>query len=83
MEVTRVDMGKKVGPRYLQSILRRYEQRDMQAAAARKVAQALGTKAYIVLFRADCSEFWVYNLSDRRDWQRLSSQGMETFLQSL
>jgi len=83
MEVTRVDIGKEVGQGYLQSILSRYKQRDMQAEAALNVAQALGTKAYIVLFRADCREFWVYNLSDGRGWCHFSTDQMEAFLRSL
>jgi hypothetical protein len=54
MEVTRVDRGRTVDARYLDAIAHRFEQRDLQAQAARKVAEALKTKAYIVLFRQDC-----------------------------
>ena len=54
MEVTRVDRGRTVDQRYTDAILQRFEQRDLQARAARKVAEALKTKAYIVLFRQDC-----------------------------
>jgi hypothetical protein len=83
MEVTRVDNGRAVHAGYLQAIVRRFEERDMQARAARKVAAALGTKAYIVLFRQDCSEFWVYNLTDRRGWDYFDAAGMERFLKQL
>jgi len=83
MEVTRVDAGRHVGEAYLNAIIQRYEQRDLQARAARKVAAALGTKAYIVLFRADCSEFWVYNLTDRGKWLYLRPDAMERFLKDL
>jgi hypothetical protein len=83
MEVTRVDLGKHVAPEYLEAILARYEQRDMQAEAARKVAAALRTKAYIVLFRADCKEFWVYNLTERKGWLHLQAAEMENFLKNL
>ncbi len=83
IEVTRVDVGRAVGPGYLDAIIRRFEERDLQASAARKVAEALGTKAYIVLFRTDCSEFWVYNLSDRHGWKHFPAQEMEEFLAGL
>ena len=83
MEVTRVDRGRTVNGRYLQAILDRYQQRDLQARATRKVAQALQTKAYIVLFREDCSEFWVHNLSDGGGWNYYRPRQMEEFLQRL
>ncbi len=83
MEVTRVDLGMAVTQTYLDAIIQRFEERDMQAQAARKVADALGVKAFIVLFRADCSEFWVYNLTDRRGWWPLAPARMEAFLQQL
>lgn len=83
MEVTRVDAGKRVTRGYLTAIIRRFEQRDFQAAVARKVADALDTKAYIVLFREDCSEFWVYNLTDREGWTYFKEAGMEQFLENL
>jgi len=47
------------------------------------VAEALGTRAYIVLFREDCSEFWVYNLSDNQGWYYFNPRGMESFLRRL
>jgi len=83
MEVSRVDRNRTVTPGYLNAICRRFEQRDMQARIARKVAAALQTKAYIVLFREDCREFWVYNLSDRQGWQHFDSVQMELFLKRL
>lgn len=83
MEVTRVDDGKEVGDGYLNAIINRFEQRDLQARVARKVAEALDTKAYIILFRQDCTEFWVYNLSDRAGWDYYDSDGMHNFLKAL
>jgi hypothetical protein len=83
MEVTRVDLGKEVNQRYLDQIIERYEQRDLQGIAARKVAAALQTKAYIILFREDCSEFWVYNLTNSRGWWHLDPEKMEAFLKKL
>lgn len=83
MEVTCVDVGREVNQEYLDAIVQRFEQRDLQALAACKVAAALQTKAYIILFRADCSEFWVYNLTNRRGWWHLDPAQMEEFLQRL
>lgn len=80
MEITRVDGDKPVGNNYLNAIINRFEKRDVQAQAARKVAGALGTKAYIVLFRQDCSEFWVYCLSNPDGWSHFSPTEMESFL---
>lgn len=83
MEVTRVDGGKAVSQGYLDAIVRRYESRDLQARATRKVAEALDVKAYIVLFRINCREFWIYNLSDRNGWDYYNQGQMEAFLEGL
>ncbi len=83
MEVTRVDNGKTVDDRYLQSIIDRYEQRDIQARATTQVAESLQTKAWIILFRESCTEFWVYNLTNKRGWWHLSPEKMENFLKQL
>ncbi|MDX2273768.1 MAG: hypothetical protein NW237_17705 [Cyanobacteriota bacterium] len=83
MEVTRVDHDKLVTPAYLAAIIDRFESRDLQAKAARQVAAALGVNAFIVLFREDCREFWVYNLTDPSPWQHLLPDQMETFLKAL
>jgi hypothetical protein len=84
IEVTRVDKGVFVTETYLKAILYRFEHRDMQAKAARKVAEALGTKAYIVLFREDCSEFWVYCLTTRQGFNKvLTPEQFEDFLKRL
>jgi len=83
MEITRVDLGINVTQAYLDAIIARYESGGVQAQVARKVAQALGTKAYIVLFREDCSRFAVYNLTDRGSWQFFDALAMEVFLSQL
>lgn len=85
-EITRVDAGKAVHGGYLQAILDRFFQRDFQSHAAITVAQRLGTKAYIALFRQGCTEFWVYCLSDGRNgqWTHYASpQQYEAFLKGL
>ncbi len=83
MEVTRVDIGVNVTPGYLNAIIQRFENRDLQARIVRKVAAALATKAYIILFREDCSEFWFYNLTERRGWMHYNPQQMEVALKRL
>ena len=83
MEVTRVDKDKEAHHGYLKAIVDRFDTRDLQGRAARKVAEALKTKAYIVLFREDCSEFWVYNLTDKGSWLYFKTEEMERFLKSL
>lgn len=81
-ELTRVDLGVVVSRRYLDAILNRYNT-TMQGKTARYLAEALRTKAWIVLFREDCSEFWLYPLSDGGKWQRKDSVGMLAFLRGL
>jgi hypothetical protein len=83
MEVTRADRDRVVDSGYLEAIIQRFEGRDLQARAARKVAAALGTKSYIVLFREDCSEFWVYDLTNRTGWIHRNARQMVQFLESL
>ncbi len=83
MEVTRADNGITVSENYLDSMLQRYNVRDLQGKIARKVAQKMGTKAFIVLFREDCSEFWVYNLTDNNGWDYFDPKEMEDFLKQL
>ncbi|MCX6028306.1 MAG: hypothetical protein NT169_03260 [Chloroflexi bacterium] len=41
------------------------------------------TAVAVMDFRTDCSEFWVYNLSDRTGWKHFPAQAMEEFLAGL
>ena len=83
MEITRVDSGKIVGIGYLGAIVQRYEERDIQARAIRYVANALKTKAFIILFREGCTEFWVYDLTEKRGWSYFTLDEYVSFLESL
>ncbi len=83
MEVTRVDINKEVNQVYLDNIIHRFEVRDFQAKTARLVAEKLGTKAYIILFREDCSEFWTYNLTDKQGWRHYNPEQFEIALRRL
>ena len=83
MEITRVDSDKEVHQGYLNAIISRFEERDIQARSVRYVANALRAKAYIVLFREDCGEFWVYNLSDKEGWFHFTPHEYKEFLKGL
>ena len=72
LELTRVD-GEWVADAYLDAIVARFD-RDGQAFCAEAVAERLRCDAWIVLFRKDLTEFWLYNLSRRRGWYKSLSQ---------
>lgn len=76
MEVTLENVGKEVGPGYLNAIISHYEKRDIQARATIHSVEALKTKAYIVSFWESCTESWVNNLSDKRGWWLCTQQKM-------
>mgnify|MGYP003650627675 CR=1 FL=1 len=85
MEITRIDGDQKIGKPYLDAILERFTERDtFQSKAALTVAAALKTHVYIVLYRADCTEFWVYRLSDGHGFNNpLTAADYEKFLEAL
>jgi len=70
MELTRVDGNVAIPATYLEAILTRFTKRDGQGAATKAFAELMGVKAWIVLFRWDMSELWLYNLTDGRGWWR-------------
>lgn len=85
IELTRVDGNVSVPPTYLQKILDRFDDRDFQAEHSRYVARALGVPCFIVAFRWDLSEFWVYNLSEKRErgWWHLDRRKFEVWQRSM
>lgn len=68
-------------PGYFTAILQRFE-RDIQGRATRLLAEKLDVNAYIVLYRYDCSEFWVYNLTQAKGWEHFDEKRMLKFLRS-
>lgn len=86
IEITRVDNGGIVNDDYLWNIINRFDNQSIQGDAARMVAEALRVPAYLVLFRQDCSEFWLYKLSrparQRKpwDWKHLTEDQMRMFI---
>lgn len=73
-EITRVDANITVSKNYLAAIIKRYEERDLQAKMIRKVAANLETNAYIILYQEGCREFWVYNLSQMKGWWHVTKE---------
>ncbi|WNF21308.1 hypothetical protein [Mesobacillus jeotgali] len=83
MELTRTDSDFPINQKYLNAIVNRFENRDLQAKSARLVAEALNVEAYIVLFRYNCKEFHLYNLTRNGPWVKFNEDKMEEFLKSL
>jgi hypothetical protein len=82
-EMSRVDGNVSVPDTYLKAVLVRLLERDQQGHAAKTFAKALGCKAWIVLFRWDMTEFWVYNLTDDRGWWRMGIEHYRRWLEGL
>jgi hypothetical protein len=68
---------------YRAAVLERYNSRDLQGHSSRTVARALGIHAYIVLYREDCSEFWIYNLTRGTGWVHLNPEAMVDFVREM
>lgn len=82
-ELTRVDGNVPVSQNYLDKILDRILKRDQQGELAKRAASGLDMKAWIVAFRHDLSEFWVYNLSYERGWFHGDAKWFRGFIESL
>ncbi len=83
LELTRVDGNIPVPKTYLAAILARYQKRDRQSQLVCEGARRLGTTAWIVAFRHDLTEFWIYNLSDERGWWSGDQKWYVEFLEGL
>lgn len=83
LELTRADSNDPIPPSYLAAILHRIDQRDFQGKLARMVAERLGVKAWVVLFRHNLRDFWIYNLTDKRGWWYLDQEGYRRWIESL
>lgn len=83
IEITMADNDVNVCQKYLDAIIDRYENRDKQAALTRKVAIALGVNAYILLYRRNMMQFWLYNLSEKTGWSVMNNKQMSDFLRKL
>ena len=80
LEMSRVDGSKPVPETYLEAVLHRIVERDWQGRFAKAAAERLGCRAWIVLFRHDLSEFWVYNLSESDGWWHTDCEGYRDWI---
>ncbi|HUZ01627.1 MAG TPA: hypothetical protein VMU89_14860 [Thermomicrobiaceae bacterium] len=83
LELSRVDGNVRVPESYRTAVIERFTKRDGQATSVIEMAKRLGTTAWVVLFRWDLTEFWVYNLSDRRGWWALRPAAYENWIRAL
>lgn len=83
LELTRTDGDGPVGQKYLDAITDRFFYRDGQGELAVGLANRLGTKAAIVLFRYNLKDFWVYNLSDREGWFYMTAPQYQRWISKL
>jgi hypothetical protein len=68
LELSRVDGNAKVPDSYLDAVLNRFKKRDGQSKFINWVSKKLGIKTYIVLFRWDMTEFWLYDITNDIGW---------------
>lgn len=83
LELTMVEGNAHVPQKYLNNILDRFLIRDGQGEMAQRLAAKLGVKAWIVLFRWDLTEFWVYDLCGTRRWYHTSPAKYKAWLEGL
>jgi len=69
LELTMIDGDRPVPETYLQAILDRFTKRDGQADIIRYIATKLKVDAYIVAYRYNLEDFWLYNLSKNKGWK--------------
>jgi hypothetical protein len=83
IEITRLDGDAAITDRYLQAVLARFRERDLQGTVIRNVAKCLHVPAFLVLFRQNCREFWVYRLTGQDGWQHKTEAEYAAFLADL
>jgi len=83
LELTRTDSDYHISWDYTENIRKRFVERDAQGLIATELAGLLGVHAWIVLYRHDLTEFWVYNLSRPIYWMHLSRDQYRRWLMML
>ena len=88
IELTRVDHERNgrpivVSKRYLDAILERFLERDTQGKFIMHMASCVNVPAYLTLFREDCSQFWVYNITEAIYWVKYTPEEYKDFLGGL
>ena len=83
LEISRVDGNVEVPDSYLNAVLDRFKKRDSQAQIILNLANSIGVKVWVSLFRYDLTEFWVYNLTNDRGWFHLNQSGYKKWIMDL
>lgn len=83
IELSRVDGNVHLPKSYMEAVLHRFNKRDGQGSMIKEIAQSLKVKAWVVLFRWDLTEFWVYNLTDSRGWWQMNQEKYEGWVRKL
>ncbi|PKN12747.1 MAG: hypothetical protein CVU69_05130 [Deltaproteobacteria bacterium HGW-Deltaproteobacteria-4] len=78
-EITMVESGIAVTTNYLNAIVDRFN-RDAQYKVITSIAKILGVEARVVLYREDCTEFWLYNLTKKKGWLERTPEQMKDWL---
>jgi len=83
LELTRIDGDIPIRGGYLSKILERFTKRDAQKRFITTIGNSLGVNVYIVAFRHDITEFWLYNLSRGRGWKMVNRDGYIDWIKTL
>jgi len=83
IEMTRVTGTKRVPVAYLESVLKRYTVRDPKSQLTINAAAHMGIDAYLVIYRENLEDFWVYNLTWGGAWQAKTQQQYRDWVSSL
>jgi hypothetical protein len=85
LELTRADDPEPLGPGYFREIMRRKEV-DRETRRTLILAQKLDVQAFLVVFRKDLSEFWVWRvwpLQSEPAWKHMVQGAYATWLRGL
>jgi len=83
IELSRIDGNVAIPDSYHDAVLTRFMKRDGQGKIIRAIATKLEIPTWIVLFRWNLTEFWVFNLTELRGWWRLTPDKYKEWIRSL
>lgn len=83
IELSRIDGNMKIPQKYLEAVLNRFKKRDAQGSIFVLLAKLLKIDIWIVLFRWDLSEFYLYNLVNGEKWVHLSKDEYKKWISEL
>lgn len=73
IDATQADNTINVSDTYLESILKRFNT-QMQGKCLTFASTNFRCNSYILLFRQDCSEFWLYNWTEKKGWKYMTRE---------